>query len=217
MHIEFLVEDQSGKTMLEQLVPKLIGSGHTYSIHSYKGIGRIPKGLKPSADPEKRILLDQLPRLLSGYSKAFAGYGRGYPAAVVVVCDLDDRKLATFLKELTAVSEKAAPALATEFCVAIEEGEAWFLGDPAAVLAAYPKAKKAVLAGYKQDSICGTWEVLAEAVYPGGREALVAKGYQVVGAEKSQWAERIPLHMTPTANKSPSFKKLRAVLNKLAP
>ncbi len=212
MHLEFLVEDQSGKAMLERLIPKLLNGTHTFSIHSYKGIGRIPKGLSPKSDPNKRILLDNLPRLLRGYGQTFAGYGAGYRAAVVVVCDLDERNFASFTKELLETAAKANPRPPTEFCIAVEEGEAWFLGDRAAVLAAYPKAKKAVLDDYKQDSICGTWERLADAVHSGGSAALAAQGYQVVGAEKSRWAENITPHMDPAANLSPSFKKLCAAL-----
>ena len=42
MHFEILVEDQSGQKTLENIVPKMIGEKHTYKIHWYKGIGRIP-------------------------------------------------------------------------------------------------------------------------------------------------------------------------------
>lgn len=53
-----------------------------------------------------------------------------------------------------------------------EEIEAWLLGDRHALLSAYPHAKMHVLNTYVQDSICGTWEVLADAVYPGGTSKL---------------------------------------------
>ena len=89
MHFEFLVEDRSGKVMLEALGPRLFRTEDTFAVHSYKGIGRLPKGLKAGSDPSKRFLLDQLPRLLAGYGRAFAGYGPAYQAVVIVVCDLD--------------------------------------------------------------------------------------------------------------------------------
>ena len=72
MHIEILVEDSSGEKLLQCLLPQLLGpSGelHAWRLHSYKGIGRIPKNLGTQADPTKRILLDQLPKLLRGYGK----------------------------------------------------------------------------------------------------------------------------------------------------
>jgi len=38
MHFEILVEDISGKTALEILIPKIISSEqHTFNIHPYKG------------------------------------------------------------------------------------------------------------------------------------------------------------------------------------
>ncbi len=72
MHIEILVEDSSGEKLLQVLLPQLIGTQgdpHTWRLHSYKGIGRIPSDLVTKADPAKRILLDQLPKLLRGYGK----------------------------------------------------------------------------------------------------------------------------------------------------
>jgi hypothetical protein len=92
-----------------------------------------------------------------------------------------------------------------QFCFAVEEGEAWLLGDLSAVKTAYPKAKDAVLAGYTNDAICGTWEQLADAVYPGGAKKLASSGYQRVGEEKSVWAERITPLLDIEKNLSPSF------------
>ncbi len=74
VHFEILVEDQSGKKALNILVPKIIGNEHTFRIHSYKGIGRIPRNLGANADASKRILLSQLPRLLRGYGNTFSSY-----------------------------------------------------------------------------------------------------------------------------------------------
>ena len=216
MHFEFLVEDQSGKVMLDLLMPKVISETHTFNIHAYKGIGRLPKNLNPKADPDKRILLDQLPRLLGGYGKAFASYPVDYHAAVIVVCDLDNRNLEEFTKELLEVAKKVNAAPRTGLCIAVEEGEAWFLGDIAAVKKAYPRAKPAVLAAYENDSICGTWEKLADARYAGGAASLSGQGYQVVGQEKSCWAGKITPHMDVALNESPSFGRFCTTLKKFA-
>lgn len=86
-----------------------------------------------------------------------------------------------------------------------KEGEAWLLGDLTAIMNAYPRAKTAVLDAYVNDSICGTWEKLADAVYTGGSQALSALGWQAVGAEKSRWAEEIAPRMDIAINDSPSF------------
>ena len=216
MHFEILVEDQSGKKALEILIPKLIGPGHTFKVHSYKGIGRIPKNLGSNADANKRILLAQLPQLLRGYGKTFAHYPKNYPVAVILVCDLDAKCLKAFREELYAIFNACDPRPETRFCIAIEEGEAWFLGDIKALKKAYPKAKDAVLNTYVHDSICGTWEKLADAVFPGGSTALSAKGWQAVGAEKSLWAEKITPHMDVNNNASPSFGYFRRKIKELA-
>jgi hypothetical protein len=219
MHFEFLVEDQSGKKALENLFPKIVSCDndqHTACFHSYKGIGRIPKDIKSHTGANRRILLDQLPRLLNGFARTFAGYGPSYKAVVIVVCDLDDKNEQAFLRELLNLLDTCRPKPETRFCLAIEEGEAWLLGDIPAVKKAYPKAKGAVLQTYENDSICGTWELLADAVCEGGAQALKAKGWVAVGAEKSRWASEITPFMDVAGNKSPSFRCFRACLTTLA-
>jgi hypothetical protein len=212
MHIEVLVEDGSGAKLVEALLPNVIGPQgeiHTWRVHSYKGIGRLPTGLSANADPAKRALLNQLPRLLSGYGKT-TGID-----AVVVVLDNDKRDCKAFLKELKDLLNKCNPAPTTLFRLAIEEMEAWFLGDRQALLAAYPKAKRDVLARYQQDSVCGTWELLADAVYPGGQAAIHAAGWPLPGQIKHEWADNIGPRMNIEDNVSPSFCKFRDGLRRL--
>ena len=94
------------------------------------------------------------------------------------------------------------------FCIAVEEMEAWLLGDRNAVLKAYPSAKTSLLNDYEQDSICGTWEKLAGAVYPGGLAKFRKenKTYQDIGKHKCEWALKIGEHMDVHRNCSPSFQ-----------
>ena len=216
MHFEVLVEDQSGKKALDILIPKIIGDEHSCEVRAYKGIGHIPRNLKSGTEANKRILLDRLPSLLRGYGKTFAGYSPNYQAAVIVVCDLDTKCLKEFRQDLFTVLNACNPKPETRFCIAIEEGEAWLLGDIPAIKAAYPKAKDNVLDRYKNDAICGTWELLADAVYQGGANGLKKKGRIAVGQEKSIWAERIAPHMDVAINASPSFcyfqKKIRELI-----
>lgn len=216
MHFEILVEDQSGKRLLDILVPRLIGDEHTFKVHPYKGVGRIPLNLNGKADPSKRILLNQLPKLLRGYGNTFANYPADYPAAVIFICDLDGKCLEEFRQELIAILNSCNPKPETRFCIATEEGEAWFLGDIPAIKAAYPKAKDTILNSYENDAICGTWELLADAVFPGGSQSLSAKGWRAIGAEKSVWSEKITPHMNVTNNLSPSFCYFKSKLQELA-
>jgi hypothetical protein len=219
MHFEILVEDQSGKKMLENLVPQIFSpnnDNHTVRFRSYKGIGQIPKDLTSPTGANSRLLLDQLPRLLNAFGRTFAEYGDSYKAAVIVVCDLDDKNRQDFLGKLQEMAYSCRHKPETRFCLAIEEGEAWLLGDVPAVKQAYPAAKDAVLQRYENDSICGTWELLADAVYEGGAKALKAKGWMSVGAEKSRWASEITPFMVVAKNKSPSFRHFRTCLITLA-
>ena len=68
---------------------------------------------------------------------------------------------------------------------------------------------------YKNDSICDTWELLADAVYTGGRKTLIEKGWQAVGKQKSIWAKEISPHMDVDNNASPSFNTLCSELKRL--
>ena len=215
MHFEILIEDISGKTALEILIPKIISDENTFNIHPYKGIGRIPEGLQPSSDPKRRILLDQLPKLIQGYGNTFAGYPSNYPAVLIIICDLDDRCLSDFRRELLNCVDKLTIKPETYFCIAIEEGEAWYLGDINAIKTAYPKAKDAVLNSYRNDSVCDTWEKLADAVCSGGVQSLAKLGWQAVGKEKTDWANNISPHMNVDINQSPSFCYFRDKLRSL--
>ena len=166
MHFEVLVEDQSGSIALEAILKNILGENnnlHSWKLIPYKGLGRIPKNLRGVTDPSKRILLDRLPKLLRGYGKSLPE-----SSSVIVVVDLDDRDCVAFKQELLNVLKACDPQPNALFRIAIEESEAWLLGDRNAVKAAYPKARDAILDGYVQDSICGTWEVLADAVHTGG-------------------------------------------------
>ncbi|MDP2794303.1 MAG: hypothetical protein Q8O25_09540 [Sulfurisoma sp.] len=212
MHIEILVEDNSGAALLELLIPRILGpegEPHTWRLISYKGIGRIPQGLSAKTDPSKRILLDRLPRLLQGYGKT-----PGIDVVVVVV-DSDKRNCKEFLAELKAVAESCNPEPNALFRLAIEEVEAWYLGDRNALFAAYPKAKQDVLARYQQDSPCDTWELLADAIYPGGLSAIKSVGWPLPGQVKHEWAKTIGPLMDIDQNDSPSFAKLRDGLRRV--
>ena len=141
MHFEILVEDQSGKKFIESTFEKILYNceiEYTYNIHSYKGAGHIPKSMKSTTDPRKRILLDRLPSLLRGYGKCFNNFSH----VVVVVVDLDDKNCAEFKQELINIAKQCNPPPNVLFRIAIEEMEAWLLGDLDAVRHAYPNAKK---------------------------------------------------------------------------
>jgi len=210
MHFIFLIEDKSGANAMDILIPKLLRKNEdTYSIHQYNGIGDIPPNSRPKSDADKRILLDQLPRLLRGYGR------KKHIGHIIVICDLDKRDKKLFLAELNNVLNACNPRPYAHFCLAIEEFEAWYLGDLNAIRKAYPKANESILKKYKNDSICGTWEILADATYKGGRKALASKKWYTVGEQKSIWAKEISPHMDVDNNASPSFNFLCSELKKV--
>jgi hypothetical protein len=92
------------------------------------------------------------------------------------------------------------------------------LGDLEAVKKAYQNAKSSILNTYVNDSICGTWERLADAIFPGG-SAKLSKFSTQIGKEKSAWAQVISPHMNVDENSSPSFcyfrDKLRHLIEQL--
>lgn len=207
MHIEVLVEDSSGAALMQHLMPKFLSEDateeHTWRIHPFKGIGRIPRNMTRRTDAMKKTLLDNLPRILEGYGKT-PGYD-----AVLVLMDTDDRNVAMFSKELKHMQSQCRHAPTTLFGLATEEIEAWYLGDRVALLAAYPRADRRVLARYQQDAVCGTWEVLADAIVPGGVAALKKQGFSRSGAFKHECADRIGPLMDVNRNVSPSFGQTR--------
>lgn len=212
MHLEILVEDSSGRRLLEAIIPKVVGlhaEPHTWRIHAYKGIGQLPLGLKGVSDPRRRVLLDRLPAILRAYGRTPGIDG------VLVLVDSDRRDCRAFLAELYDMLARIPAPPRTIFRLAIEEIEAWYLGDRTALKAAFPKARQEILDRYRQDSVCGTWELLADAVHPGGSSAIKAVGYPHEGDVKHQWADSIGSLMDPQANASPSFRKFAEALRRL--
>ena len=212
MQIEILTEDSSTHRLLQYLLPQLLGPGggpHTRRCHAYRGIGHLPPRLAGVSDPSRRILLERLPGILRAHART-----QGIDS-VVIILDADDRDCTAFLAELKAVADACHASHLAMFRLAIEETEAWYLGDREALEKAYPKAKRRVLNGYVQDSVCGTWELLADALYPGGRQALRKPGAPRPGDLKHEWANRIGPFLDPDRNLSPSFGKLRDGLRRL--
>lgn len=215
MHFEVLAEDQSGSIALDVLLQKILGpngADHSWKLHPYKGIGRIPTNLHEAPNPKTQLLLHHLPALLCGYGRSLAGAD----ACVVVVADLDDRDCIAFKKDLVDVLNACNPRPRTLFRIAIEESEAWLLGDRDAAKAAYPNARDSVLNGYVQDSICGTWEILADAVHPGGSAQLKKAGWPAPGTAKFDWASKITPHVEVDRNLSSSFQVFRNGVRNLA-
>ncbi len=216
MHFEFLVEGQTELTALSILAKKIIGEydqPHTWRIHKHRGIGKVPDD--PTAKPNRNdpTLLHNLPAKLRAYGEEDRD-----DVVVVILVDLDDRDdCIAFKSELVGFLDHCRRKPNSLFRIAIEELEAWFLGDHLAIKQAFPSVHQEVLDGYIQDSQCGTWEKLADAIYPGGLAALTrqyGKRSVRILEEKRVWAKEICPHLDINNNLSPSFQYFRDGIQK---
>jgi hypothetical protein len=137
-------------------------------------------------------------------------YGRTLDSAtdrLLVFIDLDEDSCLDLKSRLLAVLDTCEPRPVVLFRIAIEELEAFYLGDISAIRRAFPQARPHRLRDYVQDSICGTWELFQ----------------QIIGAsseDKVGWAEAMGVHLGTEwrgsgANRSPSFGQFCRGLRRL--
>jgi len=213
MHFEILTEDKSGKVLLDIIVPKIISSENTFRIINFKGIGKIPNNIHKEPDPKKKLILNKLPALLKVYGKMY----NQKDCTVIVVVDCDKRNCNIFKQELVDVLKGCNPKPNAFFRIAIEEIEAWLLGDMTAMERAYPKYDKQEYKGYIQDSIIGTWEKLADITLSRNVASYLKKSaYPEIGKQKIEWAQKIGTFMDMNSNISPSFNCFKQKLEEYA-
>lgn len=138
MHFEILVEGTSDKTALWTLLKKILGergNPHTWNVRKHRGIGKIPDHPEDKPNPKDQTLLHNLPAKLRAY-----GNEQNQNFVVVVLVDLDERTdCKVFKNELLALLDYCTAKPKCLFRIAVEELEAWYLGDRKALLTAYPK------------------------------------------------------------------------------
>lgn len=202
MRLHILVEGPSEKAFLDGWLPRFLPPQHTYKVIPHRGKGRIPQDPSLKPDPKRQGLLDQLPAKLRAFGKEF----NPDVDRVVVLVDLDKDDCLDLKKSMVNLLEFCTPRPPTVlFRIAIEETEAFYLGDKAAIKRAFPKAKLHKIDSYNQDSICGTWELFQKVI-------------DANSDDKVAWAERIGPHLTTQwsgsqANRSDSFRQFcKAIL-----
>lgn len=210
MHFQFLIEDHSTEiliqcimNMLQEMYPENM---ITYDMKSFMGIGHLrTKG--NLLERKSGNLLNNLRLYLSGFDKSLQCMDQ---VAIVIVLDNDSRDITEFRTKLESIVSEYVTHVDCVIGIAVKEMEAWLLGDLNAILHAYPNAKTRFVTSYIQDSLTDTWEVLANALYPGGIQALRKKAknsYSEIGKAKCEWAEKIGKEMNIGENKSPSFQR----------
>lgn len=190
MHLVILVEDRSTEAALSTLVPKIV-PGCTFQLHPHQG---------------KSDLIGRLPAKLKGYAKSLPKDWR-----IIVVIDQDRSDCVALKKQILAMGERAKLPSSLLCRIAVEELEAWFLGDPAAIATAYPGVRRDFGAKKRfrdPDAIQGgTWEAL--------EYLLKEAGHFPSGLTKIAAARTIAAHMTVDANVSRSFQVFREGLRRL--
>ncbi len=188
VHLELLVEEPSMEAFLRGLLPRLLPRDRTFEIHAFQG---------------KDDLLRKLAARLRGYAHWLPPDWR-----ILVVVDRDDDDCHVLKTRLDGIAhdcglrtDRARPDWQLVNRIAIEELEAWYFGDWAAVQASYPRVSATIPGkqAYRDpDAIAGgTWEAF--------ERILQRHGYFKTGLPKVEVARAIAAHIEPRANSSPSF------------
>lgn len=191
MHIELLLEEPSAEAFFAEFLPKIMTDDSTWRLIPFQG---------------KADLLSNLEKRLKGYAAWIPDDWR-----IVVLVD-EDREDCRRLKSKLEAAAAAAGLLTktkarkTSFVVlnriAVEELEAWFLGDVEALRAAYPgvPASLGQQAKYRNpDAVTGgTWEAL--------ERVLQRAGHFTGGLGKIELARTMGMHLQPVRNRSGSFQ-----------
>lgn len=198
-HLEFFVEEPSAEAALELLLPRILGPDVTFKLHPFQG---------------KADLLRKLPSRLKGYSRWLPSDWR-----LVVLVDEDREDCRELKRELIEAIRGAGLTRASRTKsagnvlprIAVEELEAWFFGDVAALCAAFPRVPPSLSSQrpYRDpDGVAGgTWEALAR--------VLKRAGHFVEGYPKIEAARQVAARMDPDRNSSKSFVAFRDGLRSL--
>lgn len=191
MHIEFFLEEPSSEAFLEGMLGKLLPAGTTWNAIAFQGKPDLLANIKPR---------------LKAYKKWIPGDWK-----IVVLVD-EDRDDCINLKQRLedAASYAGLPTKSNpkkgKFVVlnriAVEELEAWFFGDPAAMVMAYPGVPMSLgaKAPYRNPDkvVGGTWEAF--------ERVLQRAGYFGGGLPKIEVSREMAKHMEPSRNNSASFQ-----------
>lgn len=214
MHIEVLSEDKSGSVVLDHIMSKYLQRHtlrHSCSIRPHRGKGHYPADFMRQPAKFASGLMDLLPAKVRAYADVY----KPDELVLVIVMDSDDEPFEKLYVDLERIIRKFGNGLPYVIGISVEEMESWLLGDRQAVIQAYPNAHLSAIEEYRQDSICGTWEVLATAIYGNSADRIIKIGYPAIGQYKYEWAARISPFIEIERNQSPSFKRFIRQLERI--
>jgi hypothetical protein len=193
--VEILVEEPSMEHALRALVPKIRPDlNERFQVHAFDGVDD---------------MLQKLPDRLRGYAGWLPADWR-----IVVIRDEDRKKCMALKAEVEDIARRAGLVPKPKSGrgpfhvltrIAIEELEAWLLGDVPALAATYPRVPSSL--GSQRpfrdvDAIRGgTWEAL--------ERVLKKAGHFLGGLPKVQVARETAAAMDPDRNTSRSFQAFR--------
>ncbi len=194
-HLEILVEEPSMEAFLRIILPNITPPNKTFEVYPFQGKGD---------------LLRKLPDRLRGYKKWLPSNYR-----IIVVVDRDDDNCIELKQHLEETAKNAGLRSRTLVAqdpwqivnrIAVEELEAWYFGDWAAVGEAYPRVSSKIpgkAAFRDSDAILGgTWEAL--------ERVLQNAGYFSTGLRKLEAAREIGSKFLPSRCSSKSFSTFSA-------
>jgi len=188
--LEILVEEPSMEAALREIMPRILQDRARW---------------KPINMGNKDKLLKALPARLRAYRKRI---DNGEDLKIIVLVDRDGdnceqlkHRLETIAREAgltTKTASKGQGDFQVVTRIAIEELEAWFMGDVDALKAAFSSLSSAKFPGnFSNPDNGGTWERLHRFLK---RNGIYRKSYPKIEA-----ARKIAKHMEPGRNRSRSF------------
>ena len=193
--LEVLVEGSSDVPAVKEILQRKFGlvENEGFRVHAHRGKGSIPAHPNLQPDKTRQGLLDQLPAKLRGYSGLPPGY------CLVVLVDADNEDCRDLKQRLVVLYQNSLrKPNCVLFRIAVEETESWFLADPDAIKAAYPRARLNRLPDGPPDSVVGAWEKLAD--------VLALRPVECDGSDKKEWASKIVPFVDLENPKSPSLR-----------
>lgn len=184
MRVHVLVEGPSEADWIPTWAARAVRRHHV-KMHPHQG---------------KPMLLEQLVAKLETFGSS--EYSRRSDRVLLLV-DRDNDRCVELDKRLRAMLARVSPAPIAEMRVAVVETEAFFLGDPVAIRAAWPDANLRLLKGTIPDE---EWT-----------SELFMRVIGVSRPNKRAWARAIAPHLGvsiggPNANRSPSFRAFASAL-----